>query len=435
MFVGPTNTDTSLPTHSSARVGLVLFALWLMVFAAASQIMIVSPILPDIARELNVEPGRLGSLISVYAVMLGVFSLVAGPVSDRVGRRVILLFGTVSMGVVLLLHGLAHSFWALLVMRMMAGAAGGLLSGAAVAYVGDFFPYERRGWANGWVMSGIALGQILGIPSGKVLAAQFGFEWPFMAYGFVMLLAGFLTWRFVPQPDVQLAQDRVTFAGAIRSYRDLLAQSAPRAAVVGYALMFLAIGLFIPYFPLWLENEIGLSGNAIAGLFFVGGLANLATGPVAGKLSDRVGRKPLVVASCILFAIALLATPYVVTGLVTAYVFFAVAMMSVAMRIAPLQSLVSALVPDAQRGVMMSGAVSVGQVGMATGAGLAGLIYATYGIAGNTIGATAAVALMAVVVVYFLPEPKGDASGPPSPAPIPPVETAESRPAPSHVAV
>ena len=81
---------------------------------------------------------------------------------------------------------------------------------------------------------------------------------------------------------------------------------------------------------------------------------------------------------------------------------------AVAMRLSPFQSLVTALVPDYQRGQMMSAAIACGQGGMAIGAGVAGIIYGSYGLAGNAVAGAVFILLMAVVVVRGLPEPKAD---------------------------
>lgn len=383
---------------------LTLAALWLTVFAASSQVIIVSPLLPDIARALVVPQERLGLVVTAYAVMLGLFAFVAGPVSDRVGRRRILLVGTAALSAMLLLHGLAHTFAALVAVRALAGAAAGLLSGAAVAYIGDAFPYERRGWANGWVMSGIAAGQVLGVPVGKWVALHYDFVVPFLAFGVASAFAFVLIWRFVPQPDVPRTA-HLSVASALGGYRDLVHRPAPRAAAFAYVLMFAGVGLFVPYFPLWLEQEVGVTGQQIVVLFLVGGFVNVVAGPAAGALSDRVGRRPLILASCLLFAATMLAVPYTVVGLASATAFFAVAMLSVALRIAPLQSLVSALVPSQERGQMMSGAVALGQIGMALGAGFAGPLYARFGMPGNTMAGAVALLGMAYVVATALPEP------------------------------
>src|SRR5690606_10088794 len=160
-----------------------------MVFSSSSQVIIIAPILPRIGAALDIPATLLGTLITGYAVMLSLFALIMGPISDKFGRRHVLLIGSISMSAALFLHGIADSYLSLLIVRALAGAAGGALSGAAVAYVGDYFPYERRGWANGWVMSGIAFGQIIGVPVGTLLADFFGFRWPFLMFAFSMLLA------------------------------------------------------------------------------------------------------------------------------------------------------------------------------------------------------------------------------------------------------
>ena len=120
---------------------------------------------------------------------VGLFALVAGPISDRVGRRRVLICGSALMTVALSLHGTVSSFSSLLAFRTLAGAAGGILSGAIVAFVGDFFPSERRGWANGWLMTGLAAGQILGVPAGTLLAGGSSYRAPFVLLAAVSALA------------------------------------------------------------------------------------------------------------------------------------------------------------------------------------------------------------------------------------------------------
>ena len=66
---------------------IIVFTLWLLVFSSASQTMILSPILPRIGDELAIPDALLGTLISVYSIMVGIFAILAGPVSDKVGRR------------------------------------------------------------------------------------------------------------------------------------------------------------------------------------------------------------------------------------------------------------------------------------------------------------------------------------------------------------
>lgn len=399
------SNPNALLRRDRSHPNLVLFALWLMVFSASSQVIIIAPILPRIGEALNIAESLLGWLITSYAVALSVFALIIGPISDKVGRRKVLIAGCASMAVALWLHAVADSFFSLLVVRAAAGAAGGMLSGAAVSYVGDYFPYNKRGWANGWVMSGVAFGQIIGIPVGTVLADQFGFRAAFLMFAGTMTLTTLLIWGFVPQPDVERDTDRLTLAKAISTYKELLARRVVVSASATYFLMFFSIGLYVIYLPTWLERTLGVSGTAIASLFLVGGVATVIAGPAAGKLSDRIGRKPLIVGSCLGLAVVMTLTTYVIDSMWMAYLLFGATMIMIAMRMSPLQSLMTALVEERRRGALLSLAVAIGQVGIGIGGAVAGMAYTNYGYVSNTLVGAASILGMAWLVQRALPEP------------------------------
>ena len=76
-----------------------------MMFSASSQVIIISPILPNISTELNIPEAQLSWLITSYAILLGIFALITGPISDKIGRRRILLLGCSAIAVTLFLHG------------------------------------------------------------------------------------------------------------------------------------------------------------------------------------------------------------------------------------------------------------------------------------------------------------------------------------------
>lgn len=384
---------------------LIVFALWLLVFSAASQIMIISPILPQIGRDLDISDAVLGTLVSAYSLMVGIFAIVSGPISDRIGRRRILLLGSGGMTLALFLHGLVGSYASFLAVRLAAGVAGGILSGAAVSYIGDYFPYERRGWATGWVMSGSAFGQIAGIPLGVVLAGAYGFRAPFYLFACTMTLTFLLVWARVPQPDVQLTQERLSFRGAASDYLGMLRRPEVASASLAFFLMFLGFSFYVVYFPTWLERSLGATSGQIATLFFVGGVANVLTGPWAGRLSDRVGRKGIILTACTgLSAVMLVTTPLVVDFWI-AYPLFFVAMGLVAMRISPFSALLTALVRDERRGSLMSLTVALGQLGFAVGGVAAGPLFAHYGYGSNTVFGAVFVLGMGLIVWYLVPEP------------------------------
>jgi predicted MFS family arabinose efflux permease len=388
---------------------LVVFSLWLLVFSASSQIMIISPILPQIGEELGIADTLLGTLVTAYSLMVGLFAIISGPISDRFGRRRILVMGTGIMTVALVFHYLVVDYYSFLAVRLFAGMAGGILSGAAVSYIGDYFPYSRRGWALGWVMSGSAFGQIAGIPLGVALAENWGFRAPFFLFALTMALTFIIIWITLPQPPIRTREGRLTVRGAISDYWAMLRKKEIAAASVAFFLMFLGVSMYVVYFPTWLERSVGFSSYQVAALFFVGGIANVLTGPQAGKLSDRIGRKPIVLLSCLGLFVVMLATTVVINDIWSAYPVFFLTMVLIAMRISPFSALLTALVPDENRGSLMSLTIALGQVGFGLGGALAGPFYSSFGYGSNTIIGAISVLGMGLIVWFMVPEPKVEA--------------------------
>ena len=368
--------------------------------------MIISPILPQIGTELSIADTLLGTLVTAYSLMVGLFAIISGPISDRIGRRRILLMGTGVMTVALVCHFFVVDYLSFLAVRVFSGMAGGILSGAAVSYVGDYFPYNKRGWAVGWIMSGSAFGQIFGIPMGVVLAGQFGFRAPFYLFAVTMALTYILIWVRLPQPPIRKQEGRLTVRGAIADYWAMLRRKEIAAAAVAFFLMFLGVSLYVVYFPTWLERSVGFTPNQIASLFLVGGIANVLSGPQAGRLSDRIGRKFIVLISCVGLFFVMLATTVLIKSLWMAYPLFFLTMILVAMRISPFSALLTALVPDHNRGSLMSLTVALGQVGFGLGGALAGPFYANFGYSSNTVIGAVSVLGMGLIVWFMVPEPK-----------------------------
>lgn len=389
-----------------ARPALVLLALWALNFSSSAQFLIVTPLLPEIRDQFGVTEGWLGLLITSYAIGVGIFSLIAGPVSDRFGRRIVLIVGSIGMTIALLLHGLAFDFASLLAVRLLAGSCSGLLSGASIAYVGDAFPFNRRGLANGILASAFAAGQILGIPLGAFLG-EISVQIPFVSFGAFTGTAAVLIFLFVVQPDVEL-NDRLSLGSAIRGYTALLTRMDTLASVVAYTIMFLGISLFITYLPTELANRFGASATQVSTLFMVGGVANLLVGPFAGALSDRVGKKILVVGGSACMGALMAGVPWMMPAFWVAYPLFFVVMIFVALRISPMQALVSSLVPAKQRGSLLALDFAIGQVGFGLGSMVAGPLFTEFGFWSTAVLGGCLAMLMAVVVAVFIPEPTGD---------------------------
>lgn len=383
----------------------IILALWLMVLASSSQATIIAPILPRIGDTLEIPQALQGTLVTGYAIALSIFAIIIGPISDRFGRRPILLAGTSLMAVMLALHGLAYDFISLLTVRIGAGVSGGILTGVAVAYVGDYFPYEKRGWATGWVMSGFAFGQVVAVPIGTISAERYGFRAPFFLFAIIAAVSFLLVFTILPQPPINRSQERLSVKIVLKNYWLLLQKPTVFNAALAYATMLFAVSTFVVFFPTWLEQELGMSASATATLFMVGGLANILIGPQAGRWSDKLGRKPMIISSCLISAALFAATPFIVSGTLSAYGVFFLVMMLLALRLSPLQALLTTLVPDSQRGSLMSLVVAVGQMGGGLGGVIAGIAYAEFGYLGNALISALSITATGLVVWRGLSEP------------------------------
>jgi len=368
--------------------------------------MIIAPILPQLGLQLDIPEAVQGTLITSYAFMVGLFALIMGPVSDRIGRRRILLYGTLAMTIALAMHTVATGYTSMLIIRAITGAAGGILSGSAVSYVGDYFPYEKRGWANGWIMSGAAAGQIVGIPLGTILSEMIAFYAPFLVFAVTMAVTFVLIWKYLPQPNVERNVTKMSIGAALSQYGTMLQRSDIAAASLAYFVMFLSISMYIVYLPTWLTESFSVSATDIATLFFIGGLANVITGPQAGRLSDRIGRKKMILFSCIGTSILMFSTTFIMVHFTIAYILFFLIMVLVAMRISPFQALLSEIVSGKNRGTLMSLTVSLGQVGFGVGGAIAGITYTSSGYMSNTIFSAILVLFAGYIIWTYLPEPE-----------------------------
>jgi len=387
----------------------IIAPLWLTSFVVSCQLFIIAPLLPIIQDELlnpnDPSDFALGLLGTAYSISLAISTLIVGPISDRIGRRKILIAGTGLIAIALLLHGTVMYYESLLIMRALAGVAAGAYSGSMVAFVGDYFPYHRRGRIVALIMTGIAFGLIIGTPSGILMADVFGFQSPFIVFGGLMILACFMAWRFLPEIHIASTNTRISISNAVMTYHQLLKRPDSLAGILTYFLLFVSIGLFIFFFPKWLEEDLGFSIQQLAFLFIIGGIG-ITTGTISGgTLSDRLGRKPIIILASLAMLLILPLITYWAKGLMSATILTSVILLLGAMRTSPIMALLTTLTTDAQRGTLMSLIIASGQCGLGISIAASGWIYESYSFQYNMLASAIAILLMTVCVWKLLPEP------------------------------
>src|SRR4051812_5212110 len=149
--------------ESGAGLG-VLVLLMVSTFGFATSLTMLGPLLVDLSRELDVSLGQAGLLAAALAVSWAVAAPFAGLLSDRFGRRPMIVLALSGLGIVTVGAGLAPNYGSLVALGVRAGLFGGFGPGAVLAAAGALFPPHRRGMAMGWANLGFSLAAIAGVP-------------------------------------------------------------------------------------------------------------------------------------------------------------------------------------------------------------------------------------------------------------------------------
>jgi MFS family permease len=294
-----------------------LWILWVCSFVAQLGFSLIMPFLSLYLEELNVHGSAVemwsGIIFAANFVMMALFAPVWGSLSDRVGRKPMMLRSAFGMGVVVWLMGLVTSPWQLLGLRLLQGIFSGLIP-ASTAYLAGVVPRERSGQALGLFATGSVAGTILGPLVGGALSKVVGYRPIFYLTSLSCLISGvaillLIKERFTPIPRKQ-GDGMLKDFTLLRTYPVALAMS-----VVLFMNMF-SILTAEPILALYLQQLKAPEAwvSFLSGVVFsMTGIATLIVAPLVGRLSDRVGSRRLLIV-CLGGA----STMYVLQGLATA---------------------------------------------------------------------------------------------------------------------
>src|SRR5438132_206914 len=160
----------------------------------------IAPLLLDLSRELGVPLGQAGLLAAAMSLPWALGAPFTGLLSDRLGRRPLIVLALAGIGVSTFGAALATNFAMLLVARFAAGLFGAFGPASVMAAVGDLFPSHRRGMAMSWLNAGFGLAAVAGVPAVGVIGGVLGWRWAFAACGLVLLVLAVLVHLAFPNP-------------------------------------------------------------------------------------------------------------------------------------------------------------------------------------------------------------------------------------------
>jgi MFS family permease len=266
-----------------------------------------SPVLPRFAESLGAAPELIGVIVAASTVTGVLFKLPAGALSDLLGRRRVMLLGAVFFAVPPFIYPIVEDAGALLVLRFVHGFATAIFAPVASAYVAGLSE-AARGARLGWFSSANDLGSMAGpLIGGLILYATASFSASYLLVGMLGVLALGMA-LLVPETETKIAQAESSLRARAAEFRDglrdVLTTPAVLAAAAVEATMYLGFGSFLGFLPLY-ARTVGLNDGAIAVVLAVQLTIALLAKPLTGNLSDRLGRKPVIVLGLFASAAAL----------------------------------------------------------------------------------------------------------------------------------
>ena len=285
--------------------------LWMCVLVAVNQLGFgaVVPVLPLYARQFNVPVAWIGAAIAVYGLARLFASAPAGQIADRYGRRHALALGAIATSAGNLWCALAGSYPEFMAGRFVAGIGAGLVVTAGQIVLTDITTPERRGRMMSLYWGSFIFAAGAGPLPGGLLAEWFGLSAPFWAYAVLGIAVGAVAWFAVGETR-ELARERAGGAKLPSFFTQLRLVGSNR----GFALVCLVAlvgaatrtgGLF-NIVPLLGAEWLGLAPGTIGLSMALGSVLGLLGAYPAGWLSDRFGRKPVIVPTAILSGVAML---------------------------------------------------------------------------------------------------------------------------------
>lgn len=356
-----------------------LFVIFITVFIDLVGFGIVIPVLPFYAEgtKFGATPSQVGLLFASYSVMQLVFAPILGRLSDKYGRRPVLLFSLLGTAAGFMILGFATTLWMLFVGRIIDGISGGNIS-TAQAYIADVTTKENRAKGMGLIGAAFGLGFVFGPAIGGILS-RWGVNVPFMFAGALAFANAILLYFTLPETVTADHPARVS-AAAGRGWQQLFsALREPRLAYVLtiYFLGIVAFSIMTASFSLFLMFRLGYDAFHNGWIFaFVGIISAAIQGGLIGKLVKKFGEPLLVIVGALMFSASLVVIPFVTpaTGLLAILTIGAVISIGQALSAPSLSSLASKSASAGEQGGVLGVMQSVASLARAVGPSLAAVL-------------------------------------------------------------
>ena len=259
---------------------------------------IIIPILPDMVVGLGGGGMAMGLLMAIYSAMQFLFSPMWGTLSDRFGRKPILMIGVFGNAATMLFLGLSTQLWMMFTARALAGVLSSATLPTAMAYISDSTDEKGRGGGMGVVGAAMGLGMVLG-PGVGGLMSNISLLAPFLLATILSLLAMVAIWIFLPESlPVQQRETSVKISGPqLNVMWEVLFGPLAFLFVAAFMISF-AMTNFEGIYAYYAKERYAYAPHTIGIILTIVGLvSSLAQGALTGPLTRKIGEVNIIKAS------------------------------------------------------------------------------------------------------------------------------------------
>lgn len=343
---------------------------------------VVIPLLPYYALHFDASPIEVTSMMACYSLAQLFCSPLLGRLSDRVGRRPVLLVSLVASVLSYIWLGLASSLWMLFAARLLAGAGAGNIA-AAQAYVADTTTPQNRAKGMGMIGAAFGLGFTIGPALGGIVAganpSAAALARPAFLAAALSAAAFVLAFARLKESLTPEARGLAARAGRLSLARSALARPALRQLILLFFVTICAFAGLETTFALWANSKFGWGPSQVGLIFgFVGVVLVVVQGGLLRPLSRWYGEAPLVVGGAALIALGLLCLPFA-GSLASVLVIMAVLSVGMGLLNPSVTSLVSRAAGEDERGGILGVNQSAQSLARILGPWMAGIVFTAAG--------------------------------------------------------
>ncbi|PHA05096.1 MFS transporter [Bacillus wiedmannii] len=349
----------------------VLAVFFTIMFMIGTDTFLISPLLPTLQQVYHVSTELSGWMVSSYALGYAGFALIAGPISDGLNRKKVMVIGMSFFALSTFLCGMAPSFLWMLAFRFLAGVSAAFVSPQVWASIPLLIEKEQVVKAFGIATAGLAVSQILGLPVGSYLA-MIHYTTPFFVIGILSALLVILI--YVVLPEIQPVHIGGSKTNILKRYKQLLTDSKVSLSYFAYFVFQTGNFAAFSFFGVWLSSQFGLQVHEVGTAMLVLGLGNL-TGNIFGpRIVNKIGYNLSFYGGIVFTAVLYVLLPHVKNIVLVELLFFVLFFVTGILFVLMMRYLQN--ISSVARGTGAALANASMYIGQMIGAAIAGLLFA-----------------------------------------------------------